>query len=91
MTTQYTESNRLPAYQHARDLDAREALQRIEADKARNFTRHRFQGESIAAHRLRLGLAVLRPIRGLSANDKLSAAFAAFWLLLAAIFIASIS
>lgn len=58
MTTRYSETNRLPAWQYCADLDAREALERIEADKARSFTTHRFIGESVVAWRQRIGLAV---------------------------------
>ena len=51
MTTQYTESNRLPAYQHARDLDAREALQRIDRERNGLLSGRRFRHESLLAWR----------------------------------------
>jgi len=98
MTTRYTSENRVAGWQYTQDLDAREALQRIAADKARSFTTKRFVGESLTAYRLRVGLTVSQVFRGnrkpvLTVNCPALLAcclVVAFWALVALLFCASL-
>lgn len=62
-------------------------LAQIAVDRRRNFTTRRFRGESVAAHRLRVGLSVPRRPRGLSRWDCLRAGLCALGVFVACVWL----
>ena len=90
MTTKYTESNRVAGWQYTQDLDAREALQRIDRERNSLLSRRRFRHESLIAWRVRVGLAVVGKVRGLTREQVLCAGLCAFAVFVAVLFCASL-